>query len=350
VLNFCCNSNFNSCKIVESNKQPIMCLDFTVAIPTYNGETRLSEVLTRLQLQTGIEHLKWEIIIVDNNSKDGTAKLIYKYQKHWKHPFLLRYIFEDEQGAAFARTKAIQEAKSEIVGFLDDDNLPAYNWILEAYTFAQTHQQAGAYASQIHGAFEVEVPENIKPILFYLAITERGDKPHLYKPRQQGFPPSAGLVVRRQAWKKHVPNKLFLVGRVDLSMIGSEDAEALFYIQKNGWEIWYNPAMEIDHIIPSWRLERGYLLKLMRGVGLARYYLRMLLLQTWQRPFAFIAYLLNDIRKFLWHFLLYRAVLSTDIVAACELERLFGTLISPFFIWKLKFHKVIKSLVPQINK
>lgn len=89
--------------------------------------------------------------------------------------------------------------------------------------------------------------------------------------------------------------------------------------------------MEIDHIIPSWRLERNYLLSLMRGVGLARFHLRMLLLQTWQRPFAFWLYLANDLRKVILHFIFDRKVIETDIVAACEMERLIATFMSPFY-------------------
>ncbi|AFY40738.1 hormogonium polysaccharide biosynthesis glycosyltransferase HpsE [Nostoc sp. PCC 7107] len=324
-----------------------MSIDFTVAIPTYNGERRLHQVLERLQNQVGIENLTWEIIIVDNNSNDGTAKLIYSYQQNWQQPFSLRYTFEAKQGAAFARNRAIIEAKSELVGFLDDDNLPASNWIIKAYQFAQTHHHAGAYASQIHGCFEVKPPEYLKPILFYLAITERGETPHQYYPHRQGFPPTAGLVVRRNAWKDNVPQQLFLVGRIGSSMLGGEDAEALFYIQKAGWEIWYNPAMEVEHIIPAWRLEKTYLLSLMRGIGLTRYYLRMLLLQTWQRPFAFFVYLLNDIRKLVLHFIRYRQAMSTDIVAACEMARLISTLISPIYIWRLKMQKAILSIKNQ---
>lgn len=315
-----------------------MGVDFTVAIPTFNGESRLPKVLEKLRNQRGLENFTWEIIVVDNNSTDGTAKLIEKYQGAWLKHIPLRYVLEAEQGAGFARQRAIQEARGELVGFLDDDNLPAPNWIIEADKFAQANPKAGAYASQIHGLFEVEPPENLKPILFYLAITERGEKPCIYLPSRNGFPPSAGLVVRRKAWQENVPTRLFLNGRVGSSMLGSEDAEALFYIHKTGWEIWYNPLMEIQHVIPSWRLERNYLISLMRGVGLARYHLRMLLLQPWKRPFAFLIYFSNDTRKVVHHFLSYRSVITTNVVAACEMERLIGSLISPFYIWKIKIH------------
>ena len=243
-------------------------IHFSVAIPTYNGESRLPKVLERLLKQTGVEHLNWEIIVVDNNSSDGTAKLVHQTSAEFRDDVPLRYCFEAEQGVAFARQRAIQEASGIFVGFLDDDNLPAPNWVSAAYKFGQEHQNAGAYASLIHGLFEVEPPENLKRIIFYLAITERGTEPLLYNCRKKGVPPGAGLVVRRSCWKDHVPPRLFLLGRVGSSMLAGEDAEALLYIYRAGWEIWYNPAMEIEHMIPSWRLEKKYYLKLGRNPSL----------------------------------------------------------------------------------
>ncbi|MBW4568367.1 MAG: hormogonium polysaccharide biosynthesis glycosyltransferase HpsE [Tolypothrix carrinoi HA7290-LM1] len=327
-----------------------MSVDFTVAIPTYNGENRLPRVLERLQecfiyttrSHNKVEDLCWEIIIVDNNSTDGTAKLIQEYQANWHHHVPLRYYFEPEQGLAFARQRAVKEAKGEFVGFLDDDNLPKPNWVSEAYKFGKQHPGSGAYASQIHGLFEVEPSEHLKQIIFYLAITERGYEPLLYEPRKKGFPPGAGLVVRRQVWNNYVPNRLFLVGRVGSSMLAGEDAEALLYIHRAGWEIWYNPAMEIEHIIPSWRLERSYLISLMRGIGLSRYHLRMLLLESWQRPFAFFIYLPNDLRKFTLYFLRHHTVIDSDVVAACEMERLLTTFMSPFYLGKIQIKRFLR--------
>ncbi|BAY88567.1 MULTISPECIES: hormogonium polysaccharide biosynthesis glycosyltransferase HpsE [unclassified Tolypothrix] len=327
-----------------------MSVDFTVVIPTYNGKSRLPKVLEYLQSQTNIEILNWEIIIVDNNSHDGTAELVQKYQINWSFHVPLRYCFEAEQGAGFARNRGITEAKGELVGFLDDDNLPAKNWVLSAYKFGQEHLNAGAYGSQIHGLFEVEPSEDIKPILFYLAINERGEKSLRYEPSKKGFPPSAGLVVRRNIWKNNVPSRLLLGGRVGNSLVAYEDFEALSYIYKAGWEIWYNPAMEVEHIIPSWRIERKYLISLMRGIGLGRYYLRMLFLKNWQKPFVFSIYMVSDIYKFISHLIRYHKVLQHDIIAACEMERLLGTLISPFYLCHLKISRFLKiKFYPSFN-
>jgi glycosyltransferase involved in cell wall biosynthesis len=308
-------------------------VDFTVAIPTYNGEKRLPEVLERLRSQTGTEHFTWEIIVVDNNSTDNTANVVRHYQANWPTTSLLKYSFEAEQGAAFARARAVREASGTFIGFLDDDTVPSPDWLVAAYTFGQEHPAAGAYGSQIHGDFEVEPSASFRKVAYFLAIIERGSQAHRYEPRMKMLPPSAGLVVRKQAWVENVPSRPFLTGRAGRSMLTSEDLEALMYIQKAGWEIWYNPNMHISHKIPRHRMERTYLISLVQGIGLARHHIRMLRLKPWQRPLIFPIGLANDLRKVISHFIKYRKLLKNDIAAACEMEFLFSSLISPFYLW-----------------
>jgi glycosyltransferase involved in cell wall biosynthesis len=308
--------------------------NFTVAICTYNGAKRLPKVLERLKTQIDTEQLNWEVLIVDNNSTDDTAKLVKKYQKNWAFSFPLRYCFEPQQGLAFGRQRAIREAGGEWVAFLDDDNLPTPNWIAEAYRFAQAHPQAGAFGGQIHGEFEVEPPRELKTIVnYYLAIVERGSKPHQY---QKGgvLPPGAGLVVRKQAWVENVPEQIFLTGRVGQCLMASEDLEVQSYIQNGGWQIWYNPEMHMDHQISRHRLERDYLIKIVRGNGLARHHIRMIRLKKWQRPLAFPAYTVKDLGELIVHFIQHRSVLETNLEAACKLEHLRASLTSPFFLSK----------------
>ena len=336
-----------------------MAIDLTIAIPTYNGEQRLPQVLDKLKTQVDTDNIKWEVVIVDNNSTDNTAKIIQEYQVNWLKNIPLRYCFEKEQGFPFARQKAITEAKGELIGFLDDDNLPYPNWVKSAYNFAKKNPQAGAFSSKIHGLFETEPSQELKQIIFYLAIIDRGSQPLLYEPRKKGLPPGAGLVVRREVWQKCVPSRLFLVGRAGNNIMpAGEDAEALLHIHKAGWEIWYNPTMEIEHIIPSWRLEKTYLMRLMRSIGLGRFHLRMLSLQWWERPIAFVLYLISDLRKIILHFIrnLQRSPQirifsqaqdcdrydrTRDMVTACELECLIGTFLSPFYLTKIRFKNLI---------
>ena len=105
------------------------------------------------------------------------------------------------------------EAQSELVAFLDDDILPASNWVETAYKFSKEHPQAGAYGGQIHGNFEVPPPEDFKRIASFLAIRERGNKPHLYNPDNLILPPSAAWVIRKKVWLENVPSRPSLGGK-----------------------------------------------------------------------------------------------------------------------------------------
>jgi glycosyltransferase involved in cell wall biosynthesis len=293
----------------------------------------LPEVLASLQQQQATE-FRWEILIVDNNSTDSTEEVVRYYQANWSATFPLRYCKEMQQGAAFARVRAIKEAKGELVGFLDDDTIPDANWVAAAYHFAQNHPQVGAYGSQIHGDYEGAPPANFERIACFLAITEKGSEPFCYEPQKKMLPPSAGLVVRKQAWQDNVPDKPSLSGRCGGSMLNSEDLEAIMYIQKAGWEVWYNANMELYHKIPRKRLQKEYLLALVRGTGLARHRIRMLRWKPWQRPLLFPVAWGRDILKAILFYQKHRHRIPEDVVTACEMEFLTSSILSPFYLWR----------------
>lgn len=308
-------------------------LDFTVAIPTYNGEFRLPELLERLRLQISIEYLRWEIIVIDNNSTDKTARVVQDYQESWQCPAHLRYFIEMKQGAGYARQRAVREARSPLVGFLDDDNYPALDWVAQACSFAAEMPRAGAIASCVHGKFDIEPPENFERIAPFFAITERGNLPLIYDSRSNLLPPSAGLVVRKQAWSQSVPEETILTGRTLDNNLTSEDLEALSYIQKAGWEIWYNPKMVVDHYIPNWRMQLGYLIPFFEGIGLSRYVIRTLHINPFIKPFAVLVYMLNDMRKLVKILFKYQMPRIDNLVETCEFYFIYSCLISPFYWW-----------------
>lgn len=313
-------------------------LDFSVAICTYNGEHRLPAVLDCLLWQLNTDVLAWEVIVVDNNSSDNTAQVVQEYQQKWPSHIPLRYAFEPQQGASYARQQAVEIARSPLIGFLDDDNNPSLTWVSAAYKFGHHHPQAGAYGSRIRGDFEINPPPHFERIAALLALTERGSEPLLYAPAKKVLPPGAGLVVRRQAWLETVPSVLSLAGRIGDREAG-EDLEVVLHIQNHGWEVWYNPAMRLYHRIPGSRLQRDYLLKLCRGIGLSRYRTRMLSVPPWKRPAMIPLYALNDGRKILRHLLVYRQAVLEDIVPACEFTMYVYSLVSPLYFWRKQWRR-----------
>lgn len=302
--------------------------DFTVVIVTYNGGQRIGAVLDRLRCQIDTEDIVWEVIVVDNNSRDNTRAVVERYQADWPKNIPLRYEFEPRQGAGYARHQGTKVANSPLIGYLDDDNLPWINWVRTAYRFGQENPEVGVFGSRIFGKFANEVPPNFERIAALFALTDRGPRPIPYDPKAKILPPGAGLVVRREAWLAHVPEARTLADKFGEREAG-EDLEVVLRIQRAGWQVWYNANLLMHHEIPGHRLTRRYLISLCRGIGLSRYHTRMLSFAPWQRPWMVLPYALNDFRKIIRHLLRYRWQVLTDAVTASEMVLYLASLISP---------------------
>lgn len=309
-------------------------MNITVAICTYNGANQVPEVLGHLRVQQNLADVEWEVLVVDNNSTDGTAEAVQRYRETWDRPAELRVVTEKQQGITHARQRAIDEAKGRWVAFLDDDNLPARNWVAAACRFADVHPDAGAFGGQIHGLFEEEPPNSFGLVSPLFALNDRTEE-ICYSAGDglQFGAPGAGLVVRKLAWKESVPETgLELMGPTGNSRgtLG-EEFELQWYLYQNGWEIWHNPAMHLEHKIPSSRFEKNYLKRFFRAIGLSRPRTRMMRFKPWQRPFATVAFWLDDLRKLLKVYWAYRYKLNDRFVQGRI--TVLKTMISNPFIW-----------------
>lgn len=302
--------------------------DFSVVICTYNGEHRLPQLLERLRSQRIPHPLTWEVLIVDNNSQDQTAQCIRTYQQQWPNGSL-RYSFESRQGLAYARRCAVRLASSDLIGFLDDDTLPAKDWVAQAYAFGQRHPRIGAYGSAIDGHYESDPPAGFERIASWLAVIQRGEHPFQYS-KQGVLPAGAGMVIRRQAWLECVPPEPKLSGVRGTSLTAKgEDVETLGHIRQRGWPIWHNPQMQLTHLIPAARLRPAYLLHLSQCIGASRYPLRCIRYRPWQRPWMLLLHGINDLRKLLSHIVKTKQLYPQDLVTACERTLLIHSFISP---------------------
>jgi glycosyltransferase involved in cell wall biosynthesis len=311
--------------------------DFSVVVCTFNGAKRLPQVLETLKSQRFTQPCHWEVMVVDNNSRDRTPEVVQTYQQNWLPGVPLRYCFEPRQGIAYARRCALKHSTAPLIGFLDDDTQPSPTWVQAAYDFGQAHPQAGAYGSAIQPQTEVPLPPHFERIAPLLAIINRGPHPFPYQGRHSVLPAGAGMVVRRQAWDTCVPRQPRLSGVNGNSLANKgEDVETLSYIRDGGWQVWHNPAMAIAHHLPAHRLQRDYLVDLGRAIGLSRWPLRRLRHRPWQRSWIWLAYGLNDLRRLVLYGLAHGIpLLEGDMVFACEWSLRLYSLLSPLYtLWQ----------------
>jgi glycosyltransferase involved in cell wall biosynthesis len=315
---------------------PESTLDITVAIPAYNGAKRIPLVLDRLKKQIKTEDLRWEVIVVDNNSQDNTAEVIKQCQTQWPDEVSLRYCFEPRQGAAFARQTAVKEAKGELVGFLDDDNLPEENWLSEAVDFSHRHPHAGAFSGRIYGCYEVSPPEGFEKIKAFLAIRDHGSQVILFEPENLKLPPAASLIVRKNTWLNHVPEQPVLTGKIPGLFIQGDDYEPLIYMYKASWQIVYNPELKTYHQIPKERFNKSYLLTLARGCGLATYHLKCIKSSPQESAIIFMRILVGNLRRIIVHYFKYRHRIKNELEIGMFWEFYWGSFLSPFIKLNLK--------------
>ncbi|MEQ8821497.1 MAG: glycosyltransferase family 2 protein [Sumerlaeia bacterium] len=97
-------------------------MDFSLVIPVYNEESCIEEVLAEaLGVLREADDLvgQWEVLLVDDGSKDRTAELIAAMAKDEPRIRLLR--FEKNAGQTAAFEAGFHNANGEIVGMMDGD-------------------------------------------------------------------------------------------------------------------------------------------------------------------------------------------------------------------------------------
>ena len=102
-----------------------MALIFSVVICTYNRVQLLTKALSSICSQT-LDKAHYEIIVVDNNSNDGTREAVDEFCQRFTN---VRYCFEPQQGLSYARNRGWQEARGTYVGYTDDDCKVPEQWL-----------------------------------------------------------------------------------------------------------------------------------------------------------------------------------------------------------------------------
>lgn len=89
----------------------------SVIIPVYNAERFISETIESVTAQT---YEDWEIIAVDDGSRDRSLEILKEYSKRYSR---IRVISQKNAGSSAARNNAIRVSRGEYIAFLDHDDL-----------------------------------------------------------------------------------------------------------------------------------------------------------------------------------------------------------------------------------
>ncbi|MEX0617111.1 MAG: glycosyltransferase [Candidatus Woykebacteria bacterium] len=191
----------------------------SVVIPAFNEEKYLPKCLESLRSQD-YPNDNYEIIVVDNNSTDGTVKVAEKYGA--------RVIGCQVQGVSVSRQAGGQAAFGEIIAGTDSDTIVAPNWLsIIEKSFKDPKVAAITAGAEFHstGLINKTLAKYGFPFFMQLQFL-------LGKPALNGF----SFAIKKETFDK--------IGGFNLKLASAEDVDLGIRASKEG-KVLYVPELKV---------------------------------------------------------------------------------------------------------
>jgi len=193
----------------------------SIVIPAYNEEFQLHACLQAIASQTV---KPYEVIVVDNNSTDDTARIAQAY------PFV-RVVSEPRQGRVFARNAGFNAAQGEVIGRIDADIVLPANWVehIQAFYSQPANQQKGWSGAGYF--YNVRLPRLVSFAYGLFAF-------HLNKLLLGHYTMwGSNMALTRQQWQAV---RGTTCDRLDIH----EDLDVAMHLHQHGYDIFYDTAIK----------------------------------------------------------------------------------------------------------
>jgi GT2 family glycosyltransferase len=196
--------------------------------------------------------LKWEVVVVDNGSKDDTRAVVAEYARGSDHP--MRTIIEEGRGVSRAKNAGWRAARSDIIVSIDDDCYPEEDYLDAIFECFANDKKVGFAGGRIllHDPrdLRITIQESLEPVEF---------PPGSFI--GPGVIQGANIAYRRAALSE--------VGGFDPwfgggAFYSGEEVELMARMSAAGWSGLYDPKPVVYHHhgrqtgMDEWRLRRWY--------------------------------------------------------------------------------------------
>lgn len=211
----------------------------SVIIVNYNGETVIGECLEALLRQS---EENFEIIVVDNDSKDGSVAMIKQ-----RFPSVALVPLERNLGFTGGNIEGLRRAAGKYICLLNPDTEAANDWLERLVAAMDQHPEAGVCASRLM-VYGTDIVDSAGD---GCAVTGRGYKrgegqPGLnYQTAEPVFGACGGaMLIRRKVIDRigFLDDDFFLI---------YEDTDFNFRVRLSGWQCWYEAGAVVYHKVRS---------------------------------------------------------------------------------------------------
>lgn len=216
----------------------------------------MGEAVDSLRAQTRPAH---EVVLVI----DHAPELLERVRDLW--PDLKIVANRERQGLSGARNTGVAEASGEVVAFLDDDAIAAPDWLARLAAAYADPNVLGAGGS-VHPRWVEGKPGWFPTEFDWVVGCTHSGMPQATEPVRNLV--GANMSFRRQPLLE-VGGFSHDLGRVGTLPVGCEETDLSIRVHQRwpGAEIIYDPAAEVEHVVPPARGKVGYFLDRCRAEG-----------------------------------------------------------------------------------
>lgn len=242
-------------------------MKLSVITPSLNPRKEyIRRVFDALGKQT-VPLREWEYLVVDSGN---TPPLRERFDLSW-HPHA-SIIGAPEQRLAVSRLRGLEQARGNLIVFVDDDNVLAADYLETAMREMEKYSFIGVLGGYVEAEFHGEVQPWMHEFLPILGASQFLPKPVrdiCYGcPAGPWVPSGSGMIIRKAVAAEYCrqvaadPSKL-TIGRVGGRLLGSDDVDLAYTSFDLDMAIGRSIHPRLTHLIPASRLTEQYLVRLL---------------------------------------------------------------------------------------
>jgi succinoglycan biosynthesis protein ExoM len=136
----------------------------SVCICTFKRPELLRRLLDRLDSQQTDGLFTYSMVVADNDAAQSANQVVATFSATSRLP--VTYCVEPQPNIALTRNRALQEAKGDLIAFIDDDEFPVADWLCSLLKALETYGADGVLGP-VKPHFESDPPAWVKRGRFF---------------------------------------------------------------------------------------------------------------------------------------------------------------------------------------
>ncbi len=230
-------------------------LEVSIVICTLDRATQLANAMRSI-LEQDCDPRRYEIVVVDNCSRDRTPEVVKEFQSRATN---IRYVYEGRPGLSIARNRGTAESRAPLVAFFDDDGTADAGWLEALLKVFRDDVGTGAAGGLIEVGWPAAKPEWM-PMDFqgyYGACDYGAERRHLAFPQ---YPYGANMMIRRH-FLEAIGGFNHELGAKGQNIMQGDELDVFQRLFAMNTKVVYEPRAVVHHWVPAERVTRRWLLR-----------------------------------------------------------------------------------------